>query len=49
MSNEKWEVVSYDQEERWFATVLHIVNDKPIFVYRVPCDPPTKVEPSNGL
>lgn len=47
MSNEHYEIMSYDEEDRWYATVLHVVNGEPIFVYRVPSDPPTYLEPIN--
>lgn len=46
MSSDAYEVVSYDQEVngKWYATVLHICNQKPVAVYRVPSDPPVYSE-----
>lgn len=42
MGKDEYIVESYDQEAggKWYATVLHICNQKPIAVYRVPSDPP---------
>lgn len=46
MSNDTFEVMSYDQEAggKWYATVLQVCNQKPIAVYRVPSDPPVYSE-----
>lgn len=42
MSKDEYQIMEYDQEtdKKWYATVLHICNQKPIAVYRVPSDPP---------
>lgn len=42
MSHDEYQIISYDQEDnkKWYANVLHICNQKPIAVYRVPSDPP---------
>jgi hypothetical protein len=49
MTNETYEIMEYDMEVggKWYATVLHICNQKPIAVYRVPSDPPTYSEIEN--
>lgn len=50
MSKDEYVITEYDQESsgRWYATVLHICNQKPIAVYRVPSDPPTYSEIGEG-
>lgn len=49
MSKEEYQIDGYDQESngKWYATVLHICNQKPIAVYRVPSDPPLYEELEN--
>lgn len=49
MGKDEYEVLSYDQEPdgKWYATVLHICNQAPIKVYRVPSDPPMYSEVEN--
>lgn len=47
MSNERFEILGYEELDRWYAIVLHVCNDKPIYVYYVPSDKPNLEEPSN--
>lgn len=41
MGKDEYQILGYEEMERWYAIVLHICNERPIYVYYVPSDDPT--------